>query len=592
MSDHTVDTAEQSKKTVDAVDEKEVEMSEQGASRRGFLKSSAYLGTLGAAGVLGNTVLAGSASAEELTAAELAAVETDASVNIRTQRAFKIRVDAAIQHRNYTQQLPDQLNNSDEARYSEDRYYASFTKVLPHNQYGEVAPGAYRALLRAMATRNPNHFDAIPLAQVADRKLANPQGAFRIIFSGLDGHATRMRPAPVFRGAEAAAEMGELYWQALTRDVPFNHYGFNSDIAHAVTDLNNFLQPVGPKDGGVITPATLFRGPTPGDLNGPYVSQFLWQNVPYGSSVIEQRYEKPVAQDFMLDETNWLNIQRGGSPLESPAYDPTHRYLYDNRGLGEYVHRDVLFQAYFNASLILLGFGGAAMDPNNPYFNGDIVNQGAFTSLGGPYVIDMVTQAANLALQGAWYQKWSVHRRLRPETFGGRIHFQQTALRPYEIHPDILASDAINEAYSRNGTYMLPMAYTEGSPTHPAYPAGHATIAGACSTVLKAFFNEDFVIPAPVVANDDGSGLNSYSGPDLTVGGELNKLASNIAIARNAAGVHYRSDGEDGLLVGEQQAIALLQDYSRGLRENFNGFTLTKFDGSTILIQNGEVFAA
>ena len=27
----------------------------------------------------------------------------------------------------------------------------------------------------------------------------------------------------------------------------------------------------------------------------------------------------------------------------------------------------------------------------------------------------------NRALKAAWYQKWSVHRRLRPEEFGGRL---------------------------------------------------------------------------------------------------------------------------------------------------------------------------
>src|SRR5262249_446464 len=32
-----------------------------------------------------------------------------------------------------------------------------------------------------------------------------------------------------------------------------------------------------------------------------------------------------------------------------------------------------------------------------------------------------------------------------------------------------------------------------------------------------------------------------YTGAALTVGGELNKLASNIALGRDAAGVHYRS---------------------------------------------------
>ena len=77
---------------------------------------------------------------------------------------------------------------------------------------------------------------------------------------------------------------------------------------------------------------------------------------------------------------------------------------------------------------------------------------------------------------------------------------------------------------------------------------------------------------------------------EVTVEGELNKLANNVAIGRDAAGVHYRQDGVEGLFVGEQQAIALLQDKSRTLNEsNFDGFTLTKFDGTTINILDGQV---
>ena len=121
---------------------------------------------------------------------------------------------------------------------------------------------------------------------------------------------------------------------------------------------------------------------------------------------------------------------------------------------------------------------------------------------------------------------------------------------------------------------------------HPSYPAGHATIAGACVTVLKAFFDENFIIPNPEEADSSGNALTPVSAT-LTVGGELNKLASNIALGRNWAGVHYRSDGVDGLDVGEQQALGLLADYSRTYNEDFDGFELTKFNGQRVRIKNG-----
>src|SRR4029453_4960922 len=137
----------------------------------------------------------------------------------------------------------------------------------------------------------------------------------------------------------------------------------------------------------------------------------------------------------------------------------------------------------------------------------------------------------------------------------------------------------LTEVFTRYGTYLLPQAYAKGSATHPAYPSGHATISGAFAIVLKAFFKESFVIPKPVVVNGDGTALDSYSG-DLTVGGELNKLASNVCISRDTAGIHWRADGIEGIRLGETVAISTLGDFASTYNENFNGFSLTKFDGS------------
>ncbi len=555
-------------------------------SRRAFLRSTAALGTFGA-----GAVLMGATGSPEALAQDATPLVNQAPPNPldRAQAAFELRQRAAADQLATTRKLPWQRANGDDDRYVSERFYASFTKTLPCNEFGEVVPWTYWRLRRAMRTGAAEDFERIRLDASASRRLANPQGAFRFVYAGLDGHATRMRPAPTFRSAETAAEIGEVYWLALTRDVPFARYDSDPNIALAIADLNRFSASVGPKVADAITDQTLFRGATPGDLTGPYISQFLWKDVPYGPSLIEQRYEVPLAgRDFMTGDSDWLNIQRGGAPLESLAVDSVRRYIFDNRSLGEYVHRDVLFQAYFNAALIALGYGAAVLDANNPYV-ADIDNQGAFTSLGAPWVLDLVTQAGNLALAGAWYQKWRVHRRLRPEAYGGRVHHHLSGNRAYELHPDILNSFGVSKVFSRQGSYFLPMAYTEGSPTHPAYPAGHATVAGACTTVLKACFDEAFVIPDPVVANDRGDALDPYSGPALTLGGELNKLANNVALGRDAAGVHYRSDGEDGLLVGEQQAVVLLQESTLALNEVFDGFRLTRFDGSRIRIVGGEV---
>lgn len=106
----------------------------------------------------------------------------------------------------------------------------------------------------------------------------------------------------------------------------------------------------------------------------------------------------------------------------------------------------------------------------------------------------------------------------------------------------------------------------------------------AAVTILKAFFNEDFIIPNPVEPNLANNALVPYAGPPLTVGGELNKLAANIGIGRDSGGVHYRSDAEQGFLLGEQVAIDILNNEAFLNNEDFAGFSLTKFDGTRITV--------
>jgi hypothetical protein len=99
---------------------------------------------------------------------------------------------------------------------------------------------------------------------------------------------------------------------------------------------------------------------------------------------------------------------------------------------------------------------------------------------------------------------------------------------------------------------------------------------------LKAFFDEAFVIEEPVVPTADGLSLIPYRGPALTVGGELNKLASNVAAGRAAAGIHWRSDNTAGLALGEAIALDFLAESRECLHEPFSGFSLTRFDGTRV----------
>lgn len=377
--------------------------------------------------------------------------------------------------------------------------------------------------------------------------------------------------------------MAEVYWQALTRDVPFSDYSTDPPISQAAADLSSFSTFQGPKAGGIVTPDTLFRGITPGDVTGPYLSQFLWKEVSYGAMPMVQQYRTTVADDdYMTTYAEWLAIQNGVLPAGDNEFDPTLRYIRNARDLTEYVHRDFPYQAGLSAALLLLSFGDDALDDGHPYKH--LTTQKGFATFGAPHLLDLVARVTHAALKAAWYQKWLVHRRLRPEEFAGQVHNHQTGAANYSIHTELLSAAALHAIFTKYGAYLLPLAYPEGCPTHPAYPSGHATFAGACVTVLKAFFNEAFVLPDPVVASADGLSLVPYTGPALTVGGELNKLAANIGFGRDAAGLHWRSDIIEGLKLGEAVAIGILRDLSPTCNEDFPGFSLTKFDGTTIII--------
>ncbi len=494
----------------------------------------------------------------------------------RRQRAFVIRRDAAIFERDL--RPTPSLSNGDEEMYA--NRIASYSKGLPHSDLGEVDFNAYNLYLHALNTANPADFEAIPLGGTA--KLSNPQAAYCYALEGADAAVLAAPPAPAFSSAQAAAEMVEDYWQALSRDVPFSQYGTDPTIARAVADLNKLSDYRGPKVNGQVTPDVIFRGPTPGDLTGPYLSQFLLKPVPMGAASMPQLYRTAVAgDDYWTGYADWLKGQRGGA-TGSNKFDSTPRYIRNSRDLALYLLVDWSGQGNVMAALILNSFGPAAVTPSNPYLHS--MTQVGNLTFGAAQQTDLVNRVPNPANRACFYQKWLVHRRLRPDAFGGRIHNLITGAANYPIHSDVLNSGALKAVFNATGSYLLPQAYPAGSPLHPSYPAAHAVTAGAGITVLKALFNESFVIPNPVMSSDDGLSLVPYTGAPLTVGGELNKLASNIALGRDAAGVHYRSDGVEGIKLGEAIAISILRDTATLYNEVFAGFSFTKYDGTPMTI--------
>lgn len=539
-----------------------------GESRRRFL---GYLGS--APGLMG---LGGASFLSTLNAPSALGASGPLDVAQRRHRAFAIRRDAAIAQRDRPEQIS--TSNGDEQLYP--NRIASFHKGLPQNQLGEVDLNAYIAMLAALSSGQGSDFEAIPLGGTV--KLANPQSSYCFTMVGADPQAIASPAAPTFSSAQTAAEMVEDYWCALTRDVPFSQYSSDPLINQAVADLNKLSDYRAPKVSGKITPDVIFRGDSPGEANGPYISQFLWKTIPFGAAMFPQLYRTTVAgDDYMTNYTAWLNVQKGVA-AGSNVFDSTPRYIRNNRDLSEYLHRDFMGQANVLATMLLLSYGAAVLSPNNPYLSS--TTQGGSITFGAQDALDLMWSAPIHALRAVFCQKWLVHRRVRPETFGGRIHNHVTGAAKYPIHADVLNSAALQATFKARGNYLLPMPYPEGSPMHPAYPAAHAATGAAGVTMLKAFFNESFVIPSPVVPSDDGLTLVPYDGPPLTVGSELNKLAANVSLGREACGVHYRSDGVEGMRLGEAIALSILRDLAGTYNEQFPGFSLTLFDGTPVTI--------
>ena len=211
----------------------------------------------------------------------------------------------------FQRSLPDHVCNGEEDDYAGTRI-ANFSKGLPHNGLGEVDPAAYNALLAALSSGDPDDFEAIPLGGV--RPLRNPQAGLAFDLEGPDSHHLAMRPAPRIDGPENSAEAAELYWMALARDVRFTDYASSPLIAQAAADLSAFSDFRGPQQAGQVTPATIFRGNTPGDLAGPYLSQFLLKECPFGSLTISQRQQTVVAGlDYLTAFEAWRTIQNGAA---------------------------------------------------------------------------------------------------------------------------------------------------------------------------------------------------------------------------------------------------------------------------------------
>jgi hypothetical protein len=506
----------------------------------------------------------------------------------RAEESQEIRIHAANRER--AVHIPNHPTNGDQNRYVDQAN--TYTKCLPHDNFGRVNLNAFRTFVNALNSGEHEDFEKIIVGGA--RTLNCPQGGFAFDLEGTDAYQfgyPLVPPAPSLASDLNAAELLEHYWASLLRDVPFTQYDANPIAIAAAAETSGISVYQGPRNSsGQVTPDLLFRGGFPGETLGPYVSQFFVTPTFLGQQPISQQQVTYLPNiDYMTDFTSWLLVQNGVETGEENQNDPQLRFLHNGRGIAAWTHTDVLYQAYFVAFLVLNTIR-APMNPGNPYIGSTTEN--GFGTFGGPDFAGTLAEMATRALKAVWYQKWQVHLRARPEATGGLVHLIKTGQADKtdgKLSNMILNSHGLQQSFHRYGTWLLSQAFPEGSPAHPSYPTGHGTVAGACLTVLKFFFDGNFVIPNPVVPADDGLSLVPYTGLDagqLTVNGELNKLGHNVSFGHGIhAGIHWRSDTDVSLKLGEAVALSILHDRAQTYNEKFT-VHLTKFDGTTATISN------
>jgi hypothetical protein len=573
-------------------------------SRRNFVKGAATLAAAAATVPLKPLLGGPGSTADAATIPYLSNKRTNDSFLYRRRVAQDNKIDVGV--------LPD---NGDRARYKD--FSALYSKALQHNGLGVPNQASMQSLLDALEDES---FTALQNVIVGtpgggpNSRLNGPAMSFAFDLEGLDSHAyTIPPPSPTVRSAQTATEQVEHYWASLLRDVPFTEYGSNALVAQAVTDLNSrsFLQGGGAGQWALpVTPQNLFRSrvaaTNDGNLKGPYVSQFMLQPTFFGAQELTQRYQTFLSnQAFMTDVVSYQNVQNGGASGD-PIKDGTFRFIRNGRDLTAYTRVDVLYQGYFTAFLVLAGIG-ARTNAGNPYGRpgGPIPlsnTQKAFGTLGGPDAAGTLAEMATRALKASWNRKWIVDLRLRPEEYGALVEARRTGSTPVpqastELHPDVLTSAVLPKILAQFGTHLLPQAYPEGSPTHPCYTGGHATVAGACCTALKFFFDGSQKIRPLLLAagsdvkqpTSDGLALVNYTGADkdqIDINGELSKVAFNVCFGHGVhAGIHIRSSNYWGVLLGEAVALSVLKDRAKSYNEPFT-VNITKFDGTTATITN------
>src|SRR5271154_6668748 len=301
------------------------EIPKNGSTRR------AFLGQVG--GAAAATLAAGAMVSPPTAAAapqEPGPFDSGNNTRVRALRSYTNRVNAAQVELNV--RTPNEVTNGDENRFP--NHIGNYSKGLVHNGIGEVDSASYASLLRAVNNGDPRLFEQIQLGGTVP--LVDPQAGLAFDLEGTDSHQLAIGTPPSVASQQMADIAVENYWLALCRDVNFTQYGNEPNSQAAIAELNTLAAFSGPRP---VTAQNLFRGFTPGDVLGPYTSQFLLQPFSYGAIGVTQMMTTYVpGLDYMTDQASWLAVQNGQGPFAANQPDPNLQHIRNGRGIGAYVH--------------------------------------------------------------------------------------------------------------------------------------------------------------------------------------------------------------------------------------------------------------
>ena len=162
------------------------------------------------------------------------------------------------------------------------------------------------------------------------------------------------------------------------------------------------------------------------------------------------------ASEFLTDYDEWLRTQNG-EPPQPPACSSIRRRATSRPAATSrsYVHPSPALA--WAASLLLATpavgpdprYGGLyppaqpALTPRTPTAaRGTQTAAGA--TFGLPYVQALLAEGTSHATRASYWQKWFVHRTLRPEAYGGLAHHRlANGVSDYPLHDDFLRSQAL-----------------------------------------------------------------------------------------------------------------------------------------------------